>query len=1142
MNANYFYFLLLFTSISLTTIAQETGFPIIHNYTPKEYNNSPQVFSTVQDDRGILYFGGNGVIEYDGVSWQTIPIEKNAFVVDLAVDTDGKIYVGAVDEFGYLSTDKKGNYKYHSLTPLINDTTLVLGPVWSISLTSQFVYFQTYDAILQYSPLAEKITIFRAESKNKFFGDFVYKDIYYVKSQKKGLIKIENNELKTVVQSRFIKVFTSAVPYDTSTLLIPTQIKGLYLYKPDTDSVPIDFTIQEKDFIKDNVIHSATTHNENIVLGSAIKGALLIDKRGKTLQQYHESNLLQDNSVERITSDKNQNFWFGLDNGISKTEHSQDLSYWDKNSGLKGLVANLIRYNDIIYIATTIGVYFIDKKNQIQQVQGIPPGQNWHFLKTENFNSLLIGTGFGIYEINENKATQIYKSSHVIFLHQSIKDPNRVIFIDDSFVNSLKYENGQWIPEGLWDGINDQIRWVIEDDSGEIWLGTRSKGVVRVTPNYENITKPKKLRYYNEKDGLNSLQDIFLFKYENKATCSTTNGLYIYNEQTDHFEPYCKLGEKFCNQNTRVSFIKEGADGTIWICPDKNDKADIGYLQPTTKGGYDWVYAPFRRIPDMAIYTFYIEDSDIAWIGGNNGLYRYDMRKDTKNYTQKFNCLLRKITIGVDSLIYGGNKSNLKDFENEVELEYKLNSIKFEFAAPFFDEEEKTLYSYQLEGFDKAWSKWSRKTKKEYTNLPAGTYTIKVKALNVYDVESEIDTYQITVLPPFYKTWWAYSIYLIILILVIWITIKLNTHRLRKEKEQLEGIIKQRTSEVVQQKDEILAQNEAMLIQRNEIEAQATKLQIQNTKLQELNEFKQGLTSMIVHDLKNPLNLIINTPKSANYEKQIDSMQQTGKQMLNMVLNILDVDKYEDINMTLDIEDKQFVLTAKNAIKRIQFLSEQKNILIKNQIDHHIVTKVEEGIAERILVNLLTNAIKYTPLNGTITLSSSPKSETFVQIEVTDTGEGIPKEKLHLVFQKFGQIVAKKSGGVRSTGLGLTFCKLAVEAHGGEIGLSSEVGKGTTFWFTLKTGTSNYAVTETVEKEIEVKDERIQFTEMEKEILRPFINRLNEFSIYETGDIEGIVAELKYNKEENIQKWLEQLNDSLVYLNQSKYQKLLKVM
>ncbi len=167
-----------------------------------------------------------------------------------------------------------------------------------------------------------------------------------------------------------------------------------------------------------------------------------------------------------------------------------------------------------------------------------------------------------------------------------------------------------------------------------------------------------------------------------------------------------------------------------------------------------------------------------------------------------------------------------------------------------------------------------------------------------------------------------------------------------------------------------------------------------------------------------------------------------------MVLNILDVYKYEKTQFIIDKLDYLLINLTQNAINNVNFLVKQKNILITNDIAKEIAVNVDNEITERIFVNILTNAIKFTPTNGLIILRAK-KEDEFIQISITDTGTGIPADKLHVVFDKFNQISVKKTGKIRSTGIGLTFCKMAIEAHGGQINVKSEIEKGTTFYFSL---------------------------------------------------------------------------------------------
>ena len=306
---------------------------------------------------------------------------------------------------------------------------------------------------------------------------------------------------------------------------------------------------------------------------------------------------------------------------------------------------------------------------------------------------------------------------------------------------------------------------------------------------------------------------------------------------------------------------------------------------------------------------------------------------------------------------------------------------------------------------------------------------------------------------------------------------------------------------------------------------QKAEIEEKNIKLNELDKFKEDMTGMIVHDLKNPLNSIIGLSEN-------NIVKQSSKEMLNMVTNILDVHKYEDAEIKLSISNNSIYEISKTAIQQVDFLCGQKNIKLDNRIRNYFVN-VEKEIIERVIVNILTNAIKYTPNNGKIVLGSIEKPNKFISISVADTGQGIPADKLDSVFGKFGQVVAKKSGMARSTGIGLTFCKIFVEAHGGKIGVESEVGKGTTFWFTLPTGIQEN--TDLKVEESDVAEKTIELTQDDKEILLPFGQKFLELEVFEYSEIEYIIGKIDFSSSQTLTKWKKEMDNALYGMNQEKY-------
>lgn len=325
--------------------------------------------------------------------------------------------------------------------------------------------------------------------------------------------------------------------------------------------------------------------------------------------------------------------------------------------------------------------------------------------------------------------------------------------------------------------------------------------------------------------------------------------------------------------------------------------------------------------------------------------------------------------------------------------------------------------------------------------------------------------------------------------------------------------------------------NRILSEQTHKIQEQASTLRKANDKLIELSYFKENLTGMIVHDLKNMINAVYYYSQE-DFDNSREVVNQSAKQMLNVVANILDVQRFEDSEMRLSKEILSLHHLVERAIDQIRFLSIQSQIKINSNIPEGLTVKGDREIIQRVLINLLTNAIKHMPGGGQLTISSSGSKDGKVEISVQDTGMGIPQDKLSFIFDKYQQVHRKGIGLSGSSGLGLTFCRLAVESHGGEIGVESEVNKGSTFWFSLEEG-------------IEVsptKDEmpaKISLTPQEKSTLKPFIERFNRIEVYEISDLNQVIAEIPAQSN-NIKSWLKQIQMAIDSGNEKFYRQLLK--
>ncbi len=671
---------------SIAVCAQEIGFPFIRNYLPQDYDNAPQIWSIVQNSKGLMYFGANGaILEYDSKKWNPIYNKNKTIVYSLAINSKDIIYVGASNDFGYLKTNKQGKKEFVSLSNLIDkidDKEVQFGSVRQTKILGEKVYFLSPEAIFEYSSVPKpQVKTYFPQKNNHLLGLFIHDKKIYAHESNRGLINIGKDSLELLSNFYADKVFRVALPMSENKLLIPTRTKGLYFHDLLTNKeIPAynssnhtDTTLQNS-FVADNNIYSAILlPRQHIALGSVDKGLVVISKEGEILQTWNENRLLENNTIYAAYNSPQQNLWLGLSNGIGRSESSLAWSYWNKNAGLKGWVNHLLRVENRLYIATDYHVYYLEN-NKLTAIKGIASGTCWNLLQyitNDNKKILLVGTSTGLYEIKDDKAFLIRQGSHTAKIYVSPSNPNRLFITDLPNLVSLVYENGKWKDEGKLENVTGNIREIIEDKNGELWLGTYDAGVIRVTLNPKDITKPTNLIAYHEKDGLPSLRLVYPFKIKDKIIFGTDNGFYIFNSQNNHFEPYCQIDERLCKHRDAY-IIRETAGNKIWVLPRKNKNQQIGYLKANKEGKYDWIYKPFQRIPQMELSCFQQDNNGVVWIGGSEGLFRYDESRDLKNYDEDFHTLIRKVSIGRDSMIYYGGGNNIADFEYSSGFDYKM--------------------------------------------------------------------------------------------------------------------------------------------------------------------------------------------------------------------------------------------------------------------------------------------------------------------------------------------------------------------------------------------------------------------------------------------------------------------------------------
>lgn len=324
----------------------------------------------------------------------------------------------------------------------------------------------------------------------------------------------------------------------------------------------------------------------------------------------------------------------------------------------------------------------------------------------------------------------------------------------------------------------------------------------------------------------------------------------------------------------------------------------------------------------------------------------------------------------------------------------------------------------------------------------------------------------------------------------------------------------------------------------DELSFKNQKISYQSEKLEQMirdfkktEKFKTDLIDMVAHDLKNPLSSLLSIAEKIENEWVKNLVNTSSHQMLNMITNMLDIQKYGDDELQIKLGNHNLSAIVEEARFIVAYIIDQKRIFFEKDISDDIWVKTEKEILVRVLINLFSNSLKYTPINGYVGIKAAEFDDR-IEIKVYDTGQGIPEDQIDSVFDKYIQVDSKQSGFARSSGLGLAFCKLAIEAHRSNIHVISREDVGTSFNFTLEKGEIENTKTGSTKK-ITSTTQFADFSEY-----RNIIDKLLDYKVYEVTSIKKVLKELEIYNDPVLNEWIQKIEQAIFTGNQTLYREL----
>ena len=861
--------LLLLLFLPLAAQSQNTiGLPDVINYSKQLYSAGLQNWDIKQDKNGIIYVANNeGLLSFDGRSWNLYSLPNKTIVRSVDIGPDNKIYVGGQDELGYFAPGINGRLQYNSLTQFIPAKDKIFGDVWDIISFNKNVFFRSSNKIFKFSN--ESVATYYAPLEWSFLG--ACNGHLYAHDHKTGLMIFENDTWSPLPVKAAFPIsdpVTNILSLNKDSAIVTTLKDGLFIL--NSTSISALPSTNNQFFATERVYAATAVNNEWIALATSNSGVYIIDLKGNIVQHFSGKEGLQNNNVLSIFLDRQSNLWLGLDNGIDFIAYNSAIKQINpilqNGSGYTTII-----HNNVLFAGTSNGLYSVPlqpmKDLSFSKGNFVPvnnaKAQTWGLAEIND--QLLLGNHEGAFVIKDNTAQPLSPNpGYWNFVPLSNTFPSAQIVAGNyKGLFFFDFNNGQFTASGKVNGFEESSRFVVLDKYDNTWVSHPYHGVYRITKNSDGLYKTD---LYTNKKGLPSTLNNHIYKVKNEVMVATEKGVFQYNRDKDSFEPAPFYTKLLGDQSIR--YLKEDKEGNIWFIHEKTlGVIDLSGKEPAI------IYLPELSNKMLSGFEFiYAVNENNIFLGGEKGFFHINYEKYKKNLPD-LQVQIRTVRIinKTDSLLFGGyfnevNEKQVQDSKLIPQLKYGWKTIRFEFSSSLFGYQSNLEFSYRLKGFDNNWSDWTKRTEKEYTNLPSGSYSFEVKVRSNLGNESGIAAYSFRMLPPWYQTIWATILYLLLLsaglfFLYKWQQKKFMLQRLKHEEEQKklsyihELELSKTESELVALRNEKL---EAEINFKNSELASSAMHLVKKGEL--LSKIKEGLT----HTMK-----VVDNPQGNNEIKKL---------------------------------------------------------------------------------------------------------------------------------------------------------------------------------------------------------------------------------------------------------------------------------
>lgn len=794
----------------------QEGDYFIHNFLPEEYKGSPQIFMSAEDEQGLVYFAGNeGVLIYDGVKWKLVTLPNRSRINHIACLRPGRVFISATAEFGELVSGPLGDIRYHSYLPRIPKADRNFQEIVHCYAQADHRFFITRDKIFCLGD--NSCTVIPVIPYGGLqFGE----NLFIIQKDKPGFFSLLPDGLREVPGSASLGEIRALLQYSEKEILISSS-NGPHLFTPGE-------SLQSKarfkpagggiiDLLEDPESYYAYRLKDTLfALGGDKNPLRFYDHNGRLLNFMSQSNGLLSNEIHHLRLDHFDNLWISQNRGISYVQISSPLTRFATDRGLDGLTLAAITHQGTVYASTFFGLHYkTPTMGSFAHIEGTASPCFSFFV--DRHKRLFASDGNRLVQITGNQIREVFKATGFIYtIAETPLRPDLFFLGLDSGLISIRLKSEparsqSAVLHQAYEGLSHAVRVILCDSNGDLWLSLEYQGLWKLTLSEQIDSLPGRIDRVNTPP-FDHAEDAYIVSCQDRLYTSSSKGVFLIEELNGPpfvLTPVQLPGTPDPNHEKRI--LTDPSGTSLWLY---GNQQLLRYRQHGNQGFIE-ERTPFSKIDSASIESIFTAEDGCSWICTNNGLYRYDPTKD-KKYQQNFFTRIRHVTttkgrpllldLG-STLPPAGGISSSPSREGTLILPYTDHSLRFEYSSLFYEHSHRNQYQTILEGFDSHWSDWTANDHKEYTNLPHGDFTFKVRSRNIFGTIGSTDSFSFSIQTPWFLSLWAFSLYLVLAFFLLRLILFLYTRRLEKQKMILEKAVKERTWEVEEQKRQIAEKN-----------------------------------------------------------------------------------------------------------------------------------------------------------------------------------------------------------------------------------------------------------------------------------------------------------------------------------------------